>query len=307
MPTAVTDQTVLYETKFSQLFELLAQQQDYRVGATFTQGNYRGSKGAQVVKQVGVVEVEQRTIRGEPITFADVPHDARWIYPQFFDRAILFDTWDELQTSADPRSTYARELMAAMNRKKDTVSLTALFADSKTGETGADTTSFDATNQEVAVDFESTGTNTYLTLGKIEKGVEILTANEVQIDMEDIYFSARAKDIRNLMKEIQVVNTQYGAGTGGRDGQPVLKDGRLVSVYGAKLVHSERHQTSGNNTWCGMWVPSGMQFGTWQDINTKITQREDLRGQPWQVYVSGFFGATRRQEKKVVRLLSITV
>ena len=305
MSTATTDQTVLYELKYSQLFELLAQQQNVRIASSFSQRNFRGSKGAQVVKQIGALDPDLRTTRGEPIEFSEVPHDARWCYPQFFDKAVMFDTWDELQTQADPRSEYARALLAGMNRKKDTIALTALFADAKTGETGADTTSYDTAN-EVAVDFDSTGTNTYLTLGKIQKGVELLLGNEVDLDMEgQIHVSARAQDIRNLMKEIQVVNTQYGAGSG-QDGQPVLKEGKLIEVYGCRVIHTERHQTSGSNTWCGMWVPGGMAFGIWQDVETKITQRTDLRGQPWQVYVSGFFGSTRLQEKKVIRLLSIT-
>lgn len=55
-----------------------------------------------------------------------------------------------------------------------------------------------------------------------------------------------------------------------------------------------------------MWAGSGMHFGTWQDVQTKITQRTDLRGQPWQVYVSAFFGAVRLQEKKVFQILSVT-
>lgn len=213
MSTADTSVVVLYEQKFTQLFELLAQQQDSRIAQTFRQGDHRGSKGAQAVKQIGIIDPEERTLRGEPITFADVPHDARWVYPTMFDRAVMFDTWDELQTAADPRSTYSQALMAGMNRKKDKVCLTAMFADAKTGETGSDTTTFptSANANQISVTTGSSAAS-HLNLKKIKTGVRLLLANEVDLDMDQIYCSARAIDIDALSDEVQVTSQDFMGG-----------------------------------------------------------------------------------------------
>jgi hypothetical protein len=46
----------------------------------------------------------------------------------------------------------------------------------------------------------------------------------------------------------------------------------------------------------------GMCFATWNGgmaQGTRVSQREDLRGQPWQAYGQGHFGAVRRDEKRV--------
>src|SRR5208337_3341833 len=116
---ATVDQSVvaLYEYKFSQIFELLAQQMEARIMSSFRQGTHTGSQQAQAVKQIGLLTVKQRTTRLAPITFMDVPHDDRWVVPKPFDGTVPFDTWDALQTQADPRSSYAEALRAAMNRQ----------------------------------------------------------------------------------------------------------------------------------------------------------------------------------------------
>lgn len=304
MATADTSQQVLAEQKYSQIFELLVQQQDIRIADTFVQRDYRGAKGAQTVKQIGSIDPQMRISRFEPIVFSDIVHDARWIYPVPYHRELGFDTWDELMTGADPRSSYMKALMAGFNRKKDKISLTAFFADVKTGETGSDTTSFPA-GQIVAVDFGSTGTNTHLTLKKIKEGKRILLANEVDLDMTQIYCSARATDLDSLMDEIQVVHQDYQAGASLR-GQPVLKDGSVKSVFGVNLIHSEQHATSGSNTQLAMWTSDSMVWGNWQDTTSRVDQRIDLVMQPWQVAMNGMFGSTRQQEKKVLQILSIT-
>jgi hypothetical protein len=47
------------------------------------------------------------------------------------------------------------------------------------------------------------------------------------------------------------------------------------------------------------WAKSGVHLGKWRDIETKIDLRIDKR-YATQVYVSGMFGGTRLEEKKVV-------
>jgi len=304
MATATTDQTVLYEQKFSQNFEMLVQQQDIRIADSFRQGDYRGSKGAQVVKQIGLVEMDRRTVRLTPVVFKDVQHDARWVYPTPLDAYIGFDTWDELMTAADPRSEYNAALVAGMNRAKDDLCIAAFIGDAKTGETGGDTTAFDTANQSIADNFGASAA-THLTLAKIKEGKRILLANEVDLSMEKLYCSARATDISSLMDEVQVVRDDYSAGMA-RNAQPVLRSGTLESVFGVQIIHSERHQTSASDTQLFMWSSGAMSFGTWQPVQTKIVMRDDLRMAPWQVGVWGMFGSTRLQEKKIVRIMSVT-
>jgi hypothetical protein len=45
-----------------------------------------------------------------------------------------------------------------------------------------------------------------------------------------------------------------------------------------------------------------MHLGMWNDISADISQRKDLGGLPYQVYLYGTFGATRLEEKRVVQV-----
>jgi hypothetical protein len=50
---------------------------------------------------------------------------------------------------------------------------------------------------------------------------------------------------------------------------------------------------------CFAFVRSGLYLGIWRDLQNKISQRDDLSSQPWQLYTNATFGATRQQPGKV--------
>src|SRR5713226_4533559 len=106
---ATVDQSVvaLYEYKFTQIFELLAQQRYERIVSSFKQGVHTGSQQAQAVKQIGILGDQQRRVRLEPITFMGRPHVERGVPRKPVDGAVPFDKWDAIQTMADPRSSDA--------------------------------------------------------------------------------------------------------------------------------------------------------------------------------------------------------
>jgi hypothetical protein len=45
-----------------------------------------------------------------------------------------------------------------------------------------------------------------------------------------------------------------------------------------------------------------MCLGVWNETSADVSQRKDLAGLPWQVYVFGTYGATRKEAKKIVRI-----
>jgi len=88
-----------------------------------------------------------------------------------------------------------------------------------------------------------------------------------------------------------------------------LVEGRIQRFLGINFVHTERLGTAiddqaGTSTPCYVYAKSGMYFGEWEAIQTHISQRNDLTGLPWQVYVKGTFGATRLEEKKIVKIFA---
>ena len=76
------------------------------------------------------------------------------------------------------------------------------------------------------------------------------------------------------------------------------------NYMGINWVISNRLLTDANSyRRVPLFTSAGMSFCSWDgDMKTAVSQREDLRGRPWQVYGEGHFGSVRRDAKKVVEI-----
>ena len=102
----------------------------------------------------------------------------------------------------------------------------------------------------------------------------------------------------DLLNQVQVVSTEFSD-------RAVLVDGRLKRFLGFDIVMSERLPQTTLNTTRGVlaFVKSGVYLGIWKDMQNRISIREDLSSQPWQVYTMAMYGATRTQPGKVIQIL----
>jgi hypothetical protein len=290
-----------YVQQYNQNIQQLVQQKVSRLRATCLTGTHVGTS-ASPVDQVGVIEMQDVTTRFEPMPRVDAPTDRRWVAPFDADLPQPIDTFDKLRLLTDPQSIYVTNAVAAANRKFDDRILTAFFAAAQTGVTGGTSTAFDTTNQVVGVNTGGTASN--MNVAKLEAGRKILLANEVNLEEEAIYVAITATEDQSLRNEIQVISMDFNE-------KPVFNDkGLIMSWRGFNFIHSERSaltttatdDQAGSSKQIPMWVRSGMYLGIWNDINTNISQRNDLRGEPFQAYTKMSANATRLEEKKVVKI-----
>jgi hypothetical protein len=144
---------------------------------------------------------------------------------------------------------------------------------------------------------------TNLTVAKLREVVKTFLQNNVDLDREQITGALNAKAHDSLLGEIQVTSMDYQT-------KPVLEEGRIRRFMGINFVLTEEvtglcigtDDLAGTSTGIPFWVNSGMHLGVWVDQTTNITQRTDLKLQPWQIYMDMMIGATRIEEKKVVRV-----
>jgi len=232
----------------------------------------------------------------------DATVDRRWARPNDADLPQLIDTFDKLKIITDPQGIYVTNAVAAANRKYDDVIGASFFASAATGKTGATSTAFDSTNQTVGVNIG--GTDSPLNVAKLEAARTILLANEADLENDDIFCAITSKDHKALMSEIQVLSLDFNE-------RPVYSPkGLITSFRGINFIHSERpwatteatDDQSGTSRQVPFWLKSGMHCVTWNDINTSVSKRNDIQGEPFQVYVKMSVGATRNEEKKVVRI-----
>ena len=286
------DITVARSQAYTDSVQLLLQQRGSRFRSTVMEGHYRG-KAAKAVEQIGAVSAQKRTTRHGDTPLIETPHAARWVYPTHYEWADLIDDQDKLEMIVELTSPYSINGAAAMSRAIDDEIVPAFFGASRTGENGSDTTPFD-TNQTVAVDEGATGA-TGLNVAKLRAAKKILMANEVDIDSDPLFVALTAEQHDDMLNEIQAVSLDYNT-------KPVLVDGRITSFMGFNFVHSERLETDGSGyRRCPAWSKSGMHLGVWNDIEGRVTERDD-KSFATQVYVRGTFGATRAEEGKVVEI-----
>lgn len=282
-----------YASQFSSNVELLLQQKGSKLRGSMREGSHYGKK-ASPVDQIGAVNMQPVTGRYEPIGRVDAELDRRWVYPLSFDLNQIIDANDDLKIITSLESPYVQNAVFAAGRQYDDLAIDAFFGDAKTGEEGGTTTSFDS-NNVVAVNHDSSS-NTNMTVQKLKEAKRILMANEVDVDSDPLYCVVTASQHDSLLDEAQIISTDY-------NDRPVLKDGKIMSFLGINFIHSERLDVDGSSyRRCPVYAASGMYLAIWEDMYTKVSQRDDLKTQPWQCYLKMTAGSTRIEEGKVIEI-----
>lgn len=281
-----------YVQQYSTNIQLLLQQKGSKLRGAVTSASYVG-KQASPVDQIGKIEMQSVTGRFQPMGRVDAPTDRRWVLPSDFDLPQMIDSFDKLRLITDPESAYVQNALFAAGRKMDTIILNAFFGTAKTGETGSTSTSFTANNE---VDVATGGANSKLNVAKLKEVRKLMMANFVDLDAETPYIVITAADHDSLLNEVQAIHADYNGGS------PVLRDGKIMSFMGFNFIHCELAETvlaGTNEVTLPVWVKSGVHLGIWNDIAGSVSKRNDLQGEPWQLYTTLTCGATRIEENKV--------
>ncbi len=286
--------TVASVQEYKANVELLLQQNDTRLAGAVTIGSYVG-KAASIVEQFGEATAQLKTGRHSDTPLLDLSQDKRWVFPSDYEWASLIDNEDQLRAIVDLTSPYAQAGAAAMNRAKDDVILAAIFGTNYKGENGTTSESFGTVGSgtyDVGVNVG--GTASALNVAKLQSGVRILmTANKGEL-MEPVYGAISSYEHDSLLKEIQVVNKDYGASA-------VLVDGKVKRFMGVDFILTERLTITSGNRLIPLWLKSGVHLGLWNDIMADIGVRRD-KSMAKQVYLCMTLGATRTQLGKQVRV-----
>ena len=245
-------------------------------------------KAAKAVEQVGAVNAQKRTTRHADTPLISTPHDARWVFPVDYEWADLIDDQDKVRMLINPQSPYAVNGAYAMGRAIDDEILGAFFGTSKTGENGT-------TDEAFSGQTVTAGSSGALEIGQLLEGKRILMENEVDLDNDQIFMAITAAQHEDLlgMADIKTIDS---------NSTKVLVDGRVRAFLGINFITTERIPGAGDDpTLCPMWAKSGMHLCVWNDITTKISERED-KSYATQVYLKTTIGATRLELGKVVRI-----
>lgn len=291
MPDAITVASV---QQYRSNVELLLQQKESRFRSMADTGSYVG-KAASIVEQFGSATAQLKTSRHSDTPLLDLAQDKRWVFPADYEWASMVDSQDQLRAIINLTSPYAMAGAAAMNRAIDDVFLAAIFGTNYTGENGTTTESFGTVGSGTYdVGVNTGGTASALNVAKLQAGVRaLITANKGELG-ESVYGAISAYEHDSLLKEIQVVNKDYG-------NSAVLVDGKVKRFMGIDFTLTERLTITSGNRLIPLWLKSGMHIGFWNDITAKISERSD-KSYATQVYLCMTLGATRTQLGKQIRI-----
>jgi hypothetical protein len=270
-----------------------------RQGPTFlpyvTMAAYQGEQ-AQVVKQFGDVSFRERTTRHGDTQFDELLHKQRWIFPADYVLAIPVDSQDELRMLDSPLSAYAEAGRLAYGKQIDDIIVPAFFGTAQTGKKGATQTAY-ATGNTVAVDYVESGStaNSGLTIAKLRKARKLMKKKFVDLKAEKPYVGVTSDEMDNLLRTTEVTSADYNS-------VKALVQGDVNTFMGFEFVESEAVEEDDDGYHrCPVWVKSGVVFGQWQGLVTRIGDRPD-KDYLTQIHMSFTSGATRTNEDKVFEI-----
>lgn len=290
----------LYTTQFSTALELLLQQMGSKLRGKVREGFHVG-KMASPVNQIGAISLKAPAGRFVPKNRTDAEFVRRWVFPQEGEIDQLIDSFDELQTIVDPKAQYVQNAGNAVGRAWDDAIILQSTAAATIGEDpgSLSTETFNTTNFQIAVGFGAGGTATGLSVAKLIEARRIFQHYHNDLDTDPVCVVIGSQQESDLLNQSQVVSTEY-------NDRPVLQDGRLVRFVGFDVVVSERlpyNVGASNQRGVLAFVKSGLYLGMWKEMENRVSIRNDLSSEPWDLYTKVMYGATRLQLGKVLQIL----
>jgi len=281
-----------YIQQYNNTIYLLAQQQDNRFAmAVVVDNDWTGqAKFYDQYNQDVATELETR--------YADTPTQLpdfkrRMVTTRYFVSNTLEDPKDALQMAIDPKSIMMRAKMAAFNRTKDDLIISAQGGVAYTGQSGTTSVNFPSSNQIVYNQFTS---GNGLTKAKTLAAKRILDANEVE--PTERFLSHTAAQLEDLLNTTEVTSSDYNV-------VKTLVQGELNTWCGFAFIHSERLLTdvSGHRL-IYAWQRYAVQLAIQKEITGRVDERND-KNYAWQVYMAMCMGSTRLEEGRIVQIACV--
>lgn len=278
-------QNAIYAQAYSRNIMQLAQQKYSKlINTVYMKPEVRGKTFFQ--DQIGQWAMETKAGRNVQTPNNDPTLARRMgIMADYHDNRLL-DRGDELKSISDPRSAYTIAAAQSLGRKIDDVIIAAMLGTAYTGETGATSVTFSAT-QIVAV------STTSLSFAKVKWAKRLL--DEADVEPEDRTFVCSPQGLEGLLGTTEATSSDYNA-------VKALVRGDLDTWMGFKWIMSTRLTELATNTRsCLAYQKFALCLAMASAPVVRTDERSDL-SYSWQVYYELNIGAVRLEEERVARV-----
>ena len=262
--------------------------------------------------RIGTVDVMEKVGRHSNTIFQDTPYSRRRITMRDYFWADLVDKEDKLRIIHNPESEYSKAARASMGRKMDDIIVGAALGTVYTGKNGATAVGLPDSQKLGSIDGS----------GFSQINVETLRALKEKFDEAEIDESSRqivlgAKEIRSLLNETELTNSDYAA-------VKALVNGEVNTFMGFNFIRIERlpYTTSAQvfdastgevgvggdsipvgSKRCFAFCDSGLLMGIGANPTARVSERPD-KHYANQIYFSMTLGAMRMEEVKVIEFFT---
>jgi len=279
-----TQISTAFSQQFSSNVQLLSQQMGSVLRGAVSEESVTGEKA--FFDQIGSTAAVKRTSRHGDTPMVETPHSRRMVTMDSYEWADLIDDADKVRMLIDPTSTYARAAAAAMGRSMDDAIIEAATGTSKTGKSGATSTSMLAAHQIANGSAD-------LTLAKLIQAKKTLDLASVDPSIPR-HIAVGPDQIEALLNSTTVTSSDFNT-------IKALVQGEINTFLGFTFHVSTRLAKSGNIRSCFAWAEDGLKMAVGKDVMSRIDERSD-KSYSTQVYYCATFGATRMEEEKVVQI-----
>ena len=279
-----TQISTAFVQQFSSNVQLLSQQRGSLLRGAVSEESVTGEKA--FFDQVGAAAAVKRTSRHGDTPLVETPHSRRMVIMESYEWADLIDDADKVRLLIDPTSTYALAAAAAMGRAMDDAIIEAAIGTSKTGKSGASSTT-------MLSDHQIANGGTDLTLAKLIQAKKVLDLASVDPSITR-HIAVGPDQIEALLNSTTVTNSDFNT-------VKALVQGEINTFLGFTFHQTTRLSKSGNIRSCFAWAEDGVKLAVGKDVMAKIDERAD-KSYSTQVYYCATFGATRMEEAKVVQI-----
>ena len=265
----------------------LAQQRGSRLRSTVRSETVTGKK--HNYERIGTMAAVAKTTRHTNTPVLDVPHSRRVVEMTDYHWADLIDQEDKIRMLISPQSEYTKTGAWAMGRQWDSLIIENATGNSKDG---------DGNNIALPAGQKVVHGSAGLTVAKILDAREILLANDIDEENEQLTFVVSAAELTTLLNTTEVKSSDYNT-------VKALAKGELSDFAGFKFVRSQQLalDTSGTPDYrqCLAYATSGIGLAIGAEVTTRIEDRSD-KSYATQVYLAFTGGAIRIEEEKVVEV-----
>lgn len=284
-----------YVTDFKASLEMALQQKRSLLRQSIEEPAERptGQK-KRLVERVEPIEIEEVTGKHQASNPREMEWEQRWVSGKRYRAQTLVDKIDKLHRISDPTNAYVQAVVTAFKRGYDRKQiLPAFFAPAYTGEEGNTVVAFPTGGDHNVTAAGNTSANY---LAAFRKALALLENKEVDLTEEPV-FAVINPDVKEvLFDDVKVLSSDYQSQSG------VIQSYSLPKMYGINwIVHTGVPTPGSGNIEVPLYTKKAMNFTEWDELETFIDRRH-THNHDWQISAYQYFGATRQDEKRIVRI-----